>query len=167
MRLNGTESWTFKVESILKETQNKIEAENKIRKLFLKHISNRKLIDLLDEPDFLWELVCNFYESKEKGMLKVNTPWLEGKLINKLKHKQRHKRIGVTLQLTQEELNMFSESYNPYDQFEVYEYIAKTYGENWAKYIVSQEITRDELMELEGISRATFFRRTKEIKNEQ
>ena len=62
---------------------------------------------------------------------------------------------------------MFTESYNPYDQFEVYEYIAKTYGENWAKYIVSQEITRDELLELEGISRATFFRRTKEIKNEQ
>ena len=128
MRLNGTESWTFKVESILKETQNKIEAENKIRKLFLKHISNKKLIDLLYEEEFVWELVCNFYESKEKGMLKVNTPWLEGKLINKLKHKQRQKRIGKTLHLTQEEISMFTESYDPYDKFEVYEYIAKTYG---------------------------------------
>ncbi len=164
MRLFREKKRTTIVETIVKESRNKKEQERRLRKLFCEKLNNPKLLWLLDDTEFLWELVLKFYEQQDKGMLTVNSTWVRSELINELRKRNRLKRIAPTLQLTQEELQMLQEHYDPYDQFEVYDYVSKTYGESWAQFLVSGELTREQLMEKEGISRATFFRKTKEIK---
>jgi hypothetical protein len=157
------------IETILKETEDNIKRrEARIRRLFFKKLKNPKLLWLLYDTEFLWDLVVQFFETK--GIYTINTTWLHGRLVNEITKRNRLKRKGTLLQITTEELEMFEESgYDPIELLEQYDYISKTYGENYAKYLVSGEYDLEDLQKAEGISRATLFRRLQKMRtnNEQ
>ena len=152
------------IETILKETEkNRKKREARIRRLFFKKLKNPKLLWLLYDSEFLWELVVQFFETK--GIYTINSTWLHGRLVNELTKRNRLKRKGTLLQITTEELEMFEESgYDPIELLEQYDYISKTYGENYAKYLVSGEYDLEDLQKAEGISRATLFRRLQKMR---
>ena len=154
------------IETILKETEkNRKKREARIRRLFFKKLKNPKLLWLLYDSEFLWELVVQFFETK--GIYTINTTWLHGRLVNEAKKRNRLKRKGTTLQITQEEMEMFEESgMDPLEMLVQYDYISHKWGENYAKYIVTGEFDLEDLQKAEGISRATLFRRLQKMKEE-
>ena len=132
--------------------------------MFCEKVKNIKLLWLLNEEEYLWDLVVQAYETK--GMYTINTTWLHSRLVNEITKRNRLKRKGVELLITQEEIEMFEESgYDPIDQLEQYDFITKTYGENYAKYLVSGEYDFDDLQNAEGVSRATLFRRLQKMRD--
>ena len=164
MRLFTPKKRTAIVETIYKNSTNKKELNRRLKKLFRSQVHNRELLWLLNDNDFLNELVVRFYEQHYcKGMYTVNKTWVHSELVNEMRRRNTYKRKATFVQF-EEETTMFEQELSPIEQLEQYDYITKTYGENYAKYLVSGEYDLKDLQEAEGISRATLFRKLKKMR---
>lgn len=159
---------TETIEEIMK-TENKEEIEYRLKCLFKSYCKNQNLIWLLEEKETPLWLVMRLVEATHKGLFTLSTTFVERQLSYLLRKKKTLKRKATFIQLT-EELKMFSEdNIDPIELLEQYDYIRKTFGENYAKYLVTGEFDLEDLQQAEGISRATLFRKLKQMReaNEQ
>lgn len=150
------------IEEILK-TSNKEKIEVRLKYLFRSYVTKTNLWFLLEEEETVSYLVLHTIEATKKGMFSLNTAFVEGKLIDLLRKRKAKKRLQLFLALTEELKEMFEyeKGRDQIEQLEQYDYIAKTYGENFAKYLVTGEYDIEDLQQVEGCSRATLYRKLK------
>lgn len=143
-----------------------IHKEHSLQKLFKAYIKNDKLLPLLEKPDIVYNIILTMVEQQAKGKLvKLNTTWLESRLIDILRRQEAKKRKAIFIQLTEEYLEMFIDTENELEKYEQYEHILVNYGQNIADFAMGK-IDLEELQEKEGVSRATLYRKLQKIKEE-
>lgn len=143
-----------------------IHKEHSLQKLFKAYVQNDKLFPLLEKPDIVYNIILTMVEQQAKGKLvKLNTTWLESRLIDILRRQEALKRKAKFIQLTEEHLEMFIDTENELEKYEQYEYILVNYGQNIADFAIGK-IDLKELQEKEGVSRATLYRKLQRIKEE-
>lgn len=152
------------LDQILKaENLNK---ERSLQNLFKSYIKNDKLLPLLERHDIVYNIILTMVEQNAEGkLIKLNTKWLQSRLIDFLRKQEAQKRKATFIQLTEELIGMLIDIDDKIEAYEQYQFLVVNYGQNIADFAMGK-IDLEELQKLEGVSRATLYRKLQKIKEE-
>lgn len=152
------------LDQILKaENLNK---ERSLQNLFKSYIKNDKLLPLLERHDIVYNIILTMVEQNAEGkLIKLNTKWLQSRLIDFLRKQEAQKRKATFIQLTEELIGMLIDIDDKIEAYEQHEFLVVNYGQNIADFAMGK-IDLEELQKLEGVSRATLYRKLQKIKEE-